>query len=461
MDRLSPMQSDSTRLSPLRGRQLAFARTAWIAVVVLTVALFVTALPLRYAELQQVCVGAACTMQQLTLDDVRELQTLGLSRDFHARYHVALEVTFALVHLVIATVIFARKSDDRMALFVSFMLVTFGAATFTSTMSTLAQSSSAWQLPMAIVSPLPGALPGWLRPSALAWRLPVALASALGQVSAALCFYLFPDGNFVPRWTRVLAITWIAWQIPAIFFPDSLFNSEHWPPWLALTVWSGFIISYVFAQIYRYRRVSDAQQRLQTKWIVYGATTALCGFLGAVLLSSLLSTFYRPTLLYRGAINTAIYLSMLLIPLSISVAILRSHLWAIDIIINRTLVYSVLTITLALIYFASIVLLQVTFRIVVGRGQPATVIVISTLAIAALFTPLRQRVQTSIDRRFYRRKYDAAQTLAAFSAALRDQVDLDKLSADLIAVVQETMQPAHASLWLRQTSRERTRSNEV
>jgi hypothetical protein len=152
---------------------------------------------------------------------------------------------------------------------------------------------------------------------------------------------------------------------------------------------------------------------------------------------------------------------MLLIPLSISVAILRSHLWAIDIIINRTLVYSVLTITLALIYFASIVLLQVTFRTVVGRGQPATVIAISTLAIAALFTPLRRRVQTNIDRRFYRRKYDAAQTLAAFSAALRDQVDLDKLSADLIAVVEETMQPAHASLWLRETFGERTRSNEV
>jgi hypothetical protein len=191
MDRLSPMQPDSTRLSPLRGRQLAFARIAWLTVVVLTVA-FCYRSALRYGELRS-GVGAACTMQQLTLDDVRELQTLGLSRDLHARYHVALEVTFALVHLVIATVIFARKSDDRMALFVSFMLVTFGAATFTGTMSTLAQRPSAWQLPMAIVSPLPGALPGWLRPSALAWRLPVALVSAIGQASPP---WLLP----FPRW---------------------------------------------------------------------------------------------------------------------------------------------------------------------------------------------------------------------------------------------------------------------
>ena len=149
---------------------------------------------------------------------------------------------------------------------------------------------------------------------------------------------------------------------------------------------------------------------------------------------------------------------MLLIPFSIGVAILRSRLWAIDLIINRTLVYSILTATLALIYFASVISLQLTFRFVVGRGQPATVIVISTLAIAALFTPLRRRVQIGIDRRFYRRKYDAAQTLAAFSAALRDKVDLDHLSTDLLALVQETVQPAHVSLWLKGTVGETTES---
>jgi hypothetical protein len=451
VNQMSRVQRDATQLPPLRGRWLVLARAAWLTVTVLTVALFLTALPLRYAELQRVCVGAACTTQQLTLDDVRELQALGLSRDWHARYHLGLEVTFALLHLVIASVIFVRKSDDRMALFVAFMLVTFGAATFSGTMNTLAQRPSAWQLPMAIVSPLPGALPDWLRPSATTWRLPVALVSAIGQVSAALCFYLFPDGRFVPRWTRVLAIVWIVWQVPATFFPASPFNSEHWPPWLAVAMWSGFIVSYVFAQVYRYRRVSDARQRLQTKWVVYGATAALSGFLGALVLDSIVAMFVRPTLLYRGAINTVIYLSMLLIPLSIGAAMLRSRLWAIDFIINRALVYSVLTVTLALIYFVSVVLLQVLFRSVVGQGQPATVIVISTLAIAALFTPLRRRVQIGIDRRFYRRKYDAARTLAAFSATLRDEVNLDQLETDLLSVVQETMQPTRISLWLRET----------
>src|SRR5512143_1436090 len=177
-DRFPAVSSDAAHPSPFRKRRLALARTTWLAVAILTMALFITALPLRYAELQQVCVGAACTAQQLTLDDVRELQTLGLSREWHARYDISLEVTFAMVHLVMAAVIFARKSDDRMALLVSVMLATFGAATFTSTMNTLAQRPSAWQLPMTLVSAVPGALPSWLHPSTVAWRLPVALVSA-------------------------------------------------------------------------------------------------------------------------------------------------------------------------------------------------------------------------------------------------------------------------------------------
>jgi len=149
--------------------------------------------------------------------------------------------------------------------------------------------------------------------------------------------------------------------------------------------------------------------------------------------------------------GTAMLVFLLLIPLSIGMAILRSRLWDIDILIRRTLVYSVFAGVLALIYFGSVVILQQAIRAVTGRQQPEIVTVISTLAIAALFAPLRRRVQNAIDRRFYRRKYDAAQTLAAFSATVRDEVDLNKLTERLIAVVEETMQPAHVSLWLRKT----------
>jgi hypothetical protein len=450
-----------TPSTTLGGRSLTFARAAWLAVAALTVTLFVMAVPLHYAQLQKVCVGAACADPQLTLDDVRELQALGLSRDFHATYHITLEVGFALVHFVIATLIFARKSDDRMALFVSLMLLTFGAATFTGTMDALTGGYSIWRLPVAVVSPLPAALPEWLWNPLAAWRLPVAFISSLGQAFAALFFYLFPDGRFVPRWTRALAAVWVVWQVPAIFFSNSPFNSDTWPPLLAGAVWSVFLGSYVFAQVYRFRRVSDPVQRQQTKWVVFGVTGALGGILGAILLSGIFSMVGRPSLLYRGAITTVIYLSMLLIPLSIGVAILRSRLWAIDIIINRTLVYGILTGLLALIYVVSVVVLQQAFRTMTGPRSNLA-IVISTLAIAALFNPLRRRVQDRVDLRFYRRKYDAAQTLAAFSATLRDgaHADLDTLTADLVAVVQQTMQPAHISLWLKPPTKKKSERGE-
>jgi hypothetical protein len=136
------------------------------------------------------------------------------------------------------------------------------------------------------------------------------------------------------------------------------------------------------------------------------------------------------------------------LPVAVGMAILRYHLYNIDFIINRTLVYGSLTAVLAVLYFGSIVVLQLLFRALTGEGSQL-VVVASTLAIAALFNPLRNRIQGFIDRRFYRRKYDAAKTLAALSVKLRDETHLDALRDDLVGVVRETMQPAHVSLWLR------------
>jgi len=152
-------------------------------------------------------------------------------------------------------------------------------------------------------------------------------------------------------------------------------------------------------------------------------------------------------------LGTAIYLALFLIPLSIGVAILLSRLFDIDILINRTLVYGSLTAILALVYFVSVFVLQSLVTLATGHisigSQSPFVLVVSTLGIYALFGPLRQRLQALIDRRFYRSKYDAARTLAAFSKTLSNEVDLNQLREDLLAVVQETMQPSHVSLWLR------------
>ena len=142
------------------------------------------------------------------------------------------------------------------------------------------------------------------------------------------------------------------------------------------------------------------------------------------------------------------------IPIAAGIAILKYRLYDIDRIVNRTLVYGVLTASLVVVYVGSVVSLQYAFRAVAGQ-ESQLAIVASTLAIAALFTPLRRRVQAFVDRRFYRRKYDAAKTLAAFNARLRDETDLDTLVNDVGGVVGETMQPAHVSLWLRKSDGQR------
>jgi len=209
--------------------------------------------------------------------------------------------------------------------------------------------------------------------------------------------------------------------------------------------------SILFIMAYRYVRVFDVVQRQQTKWLVYlGAVGislyVICSAFSAVMPAD------SPYQLLSTIINV---LSLAFIPFGVGIAILRYRLWDIDVIINRTLVYGSLTALLALLYFGLIFVLQTLFQGLFHQNN-AVAIVVSTLAIAALFQPLRHRIQRFIDRRFYRSKYDAAKTLEAFSATLRNEVDLSQLREHLLTVVQETMQPAHVSLWLRPSEHDRT-----
>jgi hypothetical protein len=199
----------------------------------------------------------------------------------------------------------------------------------------------------------------------------------------------------------------------------------------------------VLVQAYRYRRVSDATQRQQTKWVVLGIVAAAVGYCMFPVLNLLQGGVLVSLLGYTAAL-----LLLALLMLSIVVAVLRYRLYDIDLIINRTLVYGTLTALLVAVYVGSVVSLQAALRGLAGQ-ESQLAIVASTLLIAALFNPLRRRTQAFVDRRFYRSKYDAAKTLSAFNARLRDETDLDALNAELVGVVRETMQPAHVTLWLR------------
>jgi hypothetical protein len=207
----------------------------------------------------------------------------------------------------------------------------------------------------------------------------------------------------------------------------------------AIGGWAGLacFVAAILSLILRFYR-SRGDERLQIKWFAYAATL---GFL-AILLGG--ESQISGTLVWTVA--------LLSLPVSAGVAILRYRLYDIDVLINRTLVYGVLTAMSAGVYFGGVVSLQYGFRVLTGQESQLAVVA-STLAIAALFQPLRRDIQGFIDRRFYRRKYDATRVLAAFSARLRNETDLDSLSDDLLKVLRETMQPVHVSLWLRSPQR--------
>jgi hypothetical protein len=203
----------------------------------------------------------------------------------------------------------------------------------------------------------------------------------------------------------------------------------------------------------RYRR-SGEEVREQIKWLAFAASLVGVVYFGSILTELLFapdSLITNETPPLWVTLQRFLFVqSFAAVPIAVGFAILQYRLYDIDIIINRALVYGSLTLMLLLVYFGGVVTVQSLFRTLTGQQQqPQLAVVISTLAIAALFNPLRRRVQRFIDRRFYRKKYDAKETLEAFSARLREETDLNSLNAELITVVRESMQPEHVSLWLR------------
>jgi signal transduction histidine kinase len=415
----TPADHGSPSAEPLRGRWLIVARATWIVVAVLAVGFFAVGIPSEFAMFRTAC-QTACTTGQLIPVALQALQDLGLSLGFYATYNVGLDVAFAVVYVTVAAVIFWRKPDDRMALFASLTLLLFGAMTFTNATDALATQHPSW----------------WL---------PVALLTFLGSVFMSFFVYLFPDGRFVPRWTRWVVLLWISWQVPQYLFPG-WFLSESWHHWLQNVVWFVALSTAVGAQIYRYRRVSNVVQRQQVKWVVFGISAAILTFIG----TNITLTVFAPASTSPGRLAAIlvgyplVYAGMLLIPLAIGVAILRYHLWDVDLIINRTLVYGTLTASVVLLYVLVVgglgVLLQVRGNLIVS--------LLATGLAAVLFQPLRNRLQRGANRLMYGERDEPYKVLSRLGERLESTLSPDAVLPTVCTTVKEALKLPYVAIEL-------------
>ena len=413
---------ESNRDTRIVAPWLTVVRVIWFALVLAVLGLFIAGISPRVEELRTACAVEDCPVLSLSPEEADVLSDIGFSIESYAIYQVGLEILLTILFTSLAGLIFWRRSHTWIGIVVPLTLVFLGTVFFPGNISALVNLYPSLQL----------------------------LADFLASISIVLLlllFYLLPDGRFVPRWTRFFALVLASAILVDPFLSNRGPIAESASVRVVVLLVSGMAVG-VVAQVYRYRRVSTPAQRQQTKWITLGLLMMFMAMLVWVIFAELFP-------LQPGAKRLAFNLSMgiqlsviALFPLSMVFSILRYRLWGIDVVVNRALVYGVLTVTLVGAYFGSVVLLQMAFRGVTDQGGSVAV-VISTLAIAALFMPLRRGVQNTIDRRFYRRKYDAALTLEAFSATARDEVDINKVTNELVAVVEEAMQPAHVSLWLR------------
>jgi len=387
------------------GPWLAIVRVAWAMVTVLALGLFVASVPTLYAQLSNPDEAVRVGLAQL-----------GISANSYAAYRTGFAVVLVLGYCAVAAVIFWRKSHDWMTLFVSLFLVTFGVTN---------------ALGLAGLREAP--------------KLPYEFLNFVSWTSAPIFFYLFPDGRFVPSWTRPLAVILIALQVPSSFSALS-FSLDPWrpifDPSIALVVWG----SSVFAQIYRYRRVSDQVARQQTKWLVFGFTAAFTIVFVFSLPSIFSSSLGQPGSLYELGITTGLFVSCLLIPLSVAMAILKYRLYDIDIIINRTLVYGALTACVVGVYVLVVGYLGALFQ---ARGS-LMISLVATGVVAVLFAPLRHRLQRGVNRLMYGERDEPYAVLSRLGQRLEGTISPGAVLSTVVETVAEALKVPYAAITLRQ-----------
>lgn len=402
---------DSTRLG---GWLLVVARTAVFAIVSLTLVVYARALPGLVAAIATPCADAPNSCS-IGIQQVAPLAELNITP-----YGLAVVVTILtclaiLLVTGVAAMLLWRRSDDWMALLVAVTLI----------------------LMPAVFTPIGHGLPA-------SWQGLGDLYTLATFLTLFLLAGIFPNGRFVPRWL------WLPVLIGVLIANTNFLASL--PDAIGLLLILAVFVCLIAGQIYRYRRISSPVQRQQTKWAVSGIVLTLLVNQLYWQPGAWIPALQQPDSLYSLLAGPDSFLMIVILAISFGVAILRYRLYDIDVIIRRTLIYGSLTAILAGVYIVGVIGVQSVVNAIArtpsGKTSPV-LIVITTLAIAALFQPLRRTIQRFIDRRFYRSKYDTRKTLEAFSATLRQEVDLSTLTGQLVTVVTETMQPEHISLWIR------------
>jgi hypothetical protein len=283
------------------------------------------------------------------------------------------------------------------------------------------------------------------------WQIVAQEVGVMFWLGFFMFMILFPNGRFIPHWMRWVAAGLAVWFVMNEVYTKVFKTDPIWLSWVVFIIF-GFIL---YGKYMQNRWMSSPQEKQQIRWFL----AAIVVFVMYSILQNLYDSAF-PILAQPGSKELIIYvirvylgkISVTIIPISVAIAIFRYHLWDIDLIIRRTLAYTVLTVLLGLVYFGLVTLMQTLF--VGASGQQSTLaLVISTLVIAALFNPLRRRIQQIIDKRFFRQKYDSASALEEFSTSASREVDLSKLTDDLTGVVQKTIQPEQVSVWLRKAAK--------
>jgi hypothetical protein len=425
--------SPSSQLNPAIRR---FALAGWILIVLAHLLLFVVDLAFDFSEMQVPCVGAlgssgTCNFLAISSAEVAVLSSWGLTMRAYAWAMLAPPVILLLVYWMLGGLILWRQGTSWLGLTVSLALITIPIS--------MVSSDHDWSTSY---------------PALAFFGVAVGL---VGSVIMVLFLYLLPNGRFSPKWAYIPLFCTILLLFVLSLESNGIMTLSSQAVSLLNTTMTILVLLGGGLQIYRYRRDSNVTERQQTKWILSGILATVFAIIVWILVfgPALTIPAGQPQLLaYLGGwflINTVL---LLILPATITIAILRYNLWGIDVIIRKTLLYAALTALLALVYFGSIAVLQGVVTAVSGQSS-SVAIVVSTLVIAALFAPLRRRLQDVIDRRFFRRKYDAGQVLARFAQTARDETDLDSLTTELTRVVQETMQPEQVSVWLKPTTDDR------